>query len=96
MSKITQETVQKVSKLARIALKEGEAEQLSQSLTDIVSWVEQLQEVKVDNVVPMTSVEPQRLYRRQDVVDDGEIQSKVLENAPLTREGFYVVPKVVE
>ena len=96
MSKITQETVQKVSKLARIALKEGEAEQLSQSLSDIVSWVEQLQEVNVDHVEPMTSVEPQRLYRRQDVVDDGEIQSKVLENAPLTREGFYVVPKVVE
>jgi aspartyl-tRNA(Asn)/glutamyl-tRNA(Gln) amidotransferase subunit C len=96
VSKITQETVQKVSKLARIALKEGEAEQLSQSLSDIVSWVEQLQEVNVDHVEPMTSVEPQRLYRRQDVVDDGEIQSKVLENAPLTREGFYVVPKVVE
>lgn len=96
MSEITQETVEKVAKLARIALQDGEAQDLSEDLTNIVSWVEQLQEVDVEGVEPMTSVTPQRLHRREDAITDGNIQTDVLANAPLIREGFYAVPKVVE
>lgn len=96
MSEITEQTVKRVAKLARISLHKGEAIKLSSDLTNIVKWVEQLQEADVAGVEPMTSVTPQRLQRRSDEITDGNIQSKVLENAPLTREGFYAVPKVVE
>jgi len=93
---ITEETVKRVAKLARIALRDGETQKLSKDLTKIVSWVKQLQGADVDDVEPMTSVTPQKLTRRPDDITDGNIQKKILANAPLTREGFFAVTKVVE
>jgi aspartyl-tRNA(Asn)/glutamyl-tRNA(Gln) amidotransferase subunit C len=58
--------------------------------------MEQLNEVDVDGIEPMTSVTPMRLKRRADVVTDGDIQDRILKNAPDAREGFFAVPKVVE
>ena len=69
---------------------------LAQELSNILTFMEQLNEVDVEGVEPMTSVTPMRLKRRQDVVTEGEMQDKILANAPDAREGFFAVPKVVE
>ncbi|MEM7188968.1 MAG: Asp-tRNA(Asn)/Glu-tRNA(Gln) amidotransferase subunit GatC [Pseudomonadota bacterium] len=90
------ETVRRVAQLARIAVDESELEPLAGELNAILGWVEQLGEVDVDGVEPMTSVTPMSLKQREDAVTDGERQADVLSNAPDSREGFYAVPKVVE
>ena len=69
---------------------------LAQEFNTILGFIEQLGEVDVEGVEPMTSVTPQRLKRRADVVTDGDQQARVLANAPDAREGFFAVPKVVE
>ena len=89
-------TVRKVAKLARIAVEENEIEPLAKEISGILDWVEQLQEVDVDGVEPMTSAVPMRLKRRTDVVTDGSRRDDILANAPDAREGFFAVPKVVE
>ena len=96
MSAIDIETARRVAKLARIRVPEESLPQLAGELTDILNFMEQLNEVDVEGVEPMTSVTPMRLKRREDVVNDGGIQDKVLMNAPDAREGFFAVPKVVE
>ncbi|MCC5986998.1 MAG: Asp-tRNA(Asn)/Glu-tRNA(Gln) amidotransferase subunit GatC [Pararhodobacter sp.] len=96
MSAIDIETARRVAKLARIRVPEENLPQLAGELTDILNFMEQLNEVDVEGVEPMTSVTPMRLKRREDVVNDGGIQDKVLMNAPDAREGFFAVPKVVE
>jgi len=69
---------------------------LAQEFTNILGFIEQLNEVVVEGVEPMISVTPQRLYRRDDAVTDGDQQAAVLANAPDAREGFFAVPMVVE
>ena len=69
---------------------------LARELNGILHFMEQLNEVDVEGVQPMTGVEPMRLKRRQDIVTDGEMQDLILKNAPDAREGFFAVPKVVE
>lgn len=86
----------RVAKLARIAVPEAELPRLAGELNGILAFMEQLNEVDVEGVEPMTSVTPQRLKRREDVVTDGDQQEAVLANAPDAREGFFAVPKVVE
>ncbi len=86
----------RVAKLARIAVPEAELPRLAGELNGILAFMEQLNEVDVEEVEPMTSVTPQRLKRREDVVTDGDQQEAVLANAPDAREGFFAVPKVVE
>ncbi len=93
---IDTETARKVAHLARIEVAEAALEPLAGELSGILKFMEQLNEVDIDGVEPMTSVTPMALKKRQDVVSDGNIQSKVLANAPDTREGFFAVPKVVE
>jgi len=93
---IDEATVRRVAKLARLALEDREVEPLARELSTILDWVEQLGEVDVTGVEPMTSVGDLHLPMREDGVTDGEIRDKVLANAPDAREGFYVVPKVVE
>ena len=93
---IDKDTVRKVARLARIAEPEQRLEPLAKEISGILGWIEQLNEVDVEGVEPMVSVEPMRLKRRQDVVTDGNQQDKVLSNAPDAREGFFAVPKVVE
>ena len=90
------ETARRVAKLARIQVDDGDLAALAGELSNILGFMEQLNEVNVDGVEPMTSVTPMRLKRRADVVTEGNIQDKVLKNAPDAREGFFAVPKVVE
>ena len=89
-------TARKVAKLARIRVEEAALPALAGELSGILAFMEQLSEVDVTGVEPMTSVTPMRLPRRADVVTDGGIQDLVLKNAPDAREGFFAVPKVVE
>lgn len=93
---IDTETAAHVAKLARIKVEEEDLPDLAAAFNTIIGFVEQLNEVDVDGVEPMTSVTPMRLKRREDVVTEGDIQDKVLKNAPDAREGFFAVPKVVE
>lgn len=90
------QTVQKVAKLARLAITEDEAEKLVPELGGILNWVEQLGEVNTDNVEPLANVANIELRLRADEITDGGIQDNILANAPETMEGFFVVPKVVE
>jgi aspartyl-tRNA(Asn)/glutamyl-tRNA(Gln) amidotransferase subunit C len=89
-------TVRKVAHLARIAVRDDELAPLAAELNAILGWVEQLAEVDVTGVEPMTSVTPMALKRRSDEVTDGNRQADILANAPDAREGFFTVPKVVE
>lgn len=93
---IDTDTVRKVAMLARIAVTEDELAPLAGELNAILGWVEQLGEVNVAGVEPMTSVTPMDLKQRTDEVTDGDRQADVLANAPDAREGFFTVPKVVE
>ena len=93
---IDDQTAARVAKLARIKVEPEALPALAQEFTNILGFIEQLNEVDVEGVEPMTSVTPQRLKRRVDVVTDGDQPEKVLKNAPDAREGFFAVPKVVE
>lgn len=90
------ETARKVAHLARIRVEEDRLPALAEEFNNILGFIEQLNEVNVEEVEPMTSVTPMRLKRRADVVTDGGYQNKILSNAPDAREGFFAVPKVVE
>ena len=90
------DTARRVAKLARIRVEEADLPKLAGQLNDIVSFMEQLNEVDVTGIEPMTSVTPMRLKRRADVVTDGHIQAQILKNAPDAREGCFAVPKGVE
>ncbi len=89
-------TVRRIAHLARIAVDEKDVEHLRGELNAILQWVEQLREVEVAGVEPMTSVTPMKLRMRKDEVTDGGDAARVLANAPQTDDGFFVVPKVVE
>ena len=94
---IDENTVRKVAKLARIALPEERVAAMAAELNAIMAWIEQLNEVDVEGVEPMTSaVEGLSLPMREDVVTDGDDPDCVLKNAPKAEDGFFVVPKVVE
>lgn len=90
------DTARRVAKLARIRVEEDALPALADEFNAVLGFIEQLSEVDVDGVEPMTSVTPQRLKRREDGVTDGNMQEKILKNAPDAREGFFAVPKVVE
>ncbi len=89
-------TVTKIAKLSRIAVKEEEKAHLAKEISTILNWVEQLQEVKTDDVPQMTSVAAMELPRRKDEVTDGNYQEAVLINAPASDYGCFLVPKVIE
>ena len=93
---IDESTAARVAKLARIKVEPEALPALAAEFNTILGFIEQLSEVDIDGVEPMTSVTPQRLTRRDDVVTDGDRQAGVLANAPDAREGFFAVPKVVE
>lgn len=93
---VDEATVRRVAHLARIRVEEAELGPLATELSRILAFAEQLAEVDVEGVEPMTSVTPMALKMREDVVTDGGARDAVLANAPLTREGFFAVPKVVE
>ena len=89
-------TVRHIAKLARLAVTDAEVEALVPELNNILGWVEQLSEVDVAGVEPMTAVIPNTLRLREDEVTDGGKREAVLGNAPVAEHGFFVVPKVIE
>lgn len=93
---VNQATVRHIARLARIAVSDQEVDALVPELNNILHWVEQLQEVDVTGVEPMTAVIPNHLRLRDDVVTDGNKRDDVLANAPVAEHGFYAVPKVIE
>ncbi len=89
-------TVAKIAHLARIRVAEDDLDGLAGELSQIISWIEQLDEVDTDGVAPMTSVVAVSLPQRQDEVTDGGYADKILADAPAARRGFFTVPKVIE
>jgi len=90
------DTARKVAHLARIRVEEADLTALADRLSGILAFMEQLNEVDVTGVEPMTGVVPMRLALRNDTVTAGGMAAQVLANAPDAREGFFAVPKVVE
>lgn len=90
------QTVRHIAKLARISVSDSEVEALAPELSNILGWIEQLQEVDVSGVQPMTAVIANKLRLRDDEVSDGGIREEVLKNAPVAEHGFFAVPKVIE
>ena len=89
-------TVRRVAKLARIREAEDRLAPLAQELSSIMGWIDQLNEVDVDGVEPMTSAVAAKLPMREDAVTDGGDRDAIIANAPAEADGFFVVPKVVE
>lgn len=89
-------TVRRIAHLARIAVEDGEVEHLRGEINAILAFVEQLSEVDVEGVEPMTSVTPMAMKKREDKVTDGGIADQVVANAPAAQDHFFTVPKVVE
>ncbi len=94
---LDQAAIRRIAKLARLAVTDdAEVAHLQGEMNAILSFVEQLNEVDVTGVEPMTSVMPMRMKKRQDVVTDGEIADLVIANAPASENNFFMVPKVIE
>ena len=89
-------TVRHIARLARIAVSNEEVAALAPELSNILGWIEQLSEVDVAGIEPMTAVIPNTLRLREDVVTDGNRRDEILANAPLAEHGFFAVPKVIE
>ncbi len=96
MSDIDKATVAKIARLSRIKIEEDKLDALAGDLTNILHFVEQLEEVNTDNIQPMASPVNAKLCWRQDEVADGDKQESVLKNAPRPEYGFFAVPKVIE
>ena len=90
------DTVRRVAHLARIAVAEDEVAGLQSELNAILAFIEQLGEVRVDGVEPMTSVTPMDMRMRQDKVNDGGMADAIVKNAPATEDHYFLVPKVME
>jgi aspartyl-tRNA(Asn)/glutamyl-tRNA(Gln) amidotransferase subunit C len=90
------ETVRRIAHLARIKVTASEVPHLQGELNAMLAFVEQLSEVDIEGVEPMTSVTPMQMKKRRDVVNDGEIADDIVRNAPATEGHYFLVPKVVE
>lgn len=93
---VDRKTVAKIASLARISVPEDRLDGMTDELNNILGWVEQLAEVDVEGVAPMTSAVETKLYRREDIVTDGAKADDILANAPHAEYGFFAVPKVLE
>jgi len=93
---IDKDKIKHVSKLARILVEEKKIEGLTKDLTSIFKFIEQLKKLNTDNIEPLSSISNQPLRSRKDVINDGKIREKILENSPQKNEEFFVVPKVIE
>ena len=89
-------TVKRVARLARLAVTDDEAVRMTGELNGILGFVEQLSEVDVTGVEPMTSVIPMAMKMRKDEVNDGNMADRIVANAPVSEQNFFEVPKVVE
>ncbi|MCC5980060.1 MAG: Asp-tRNA(Asn)/Glu-tRNA(Gln) amidotransferase subunit GatC [Salinarimonas sp.] len=93
---VDQETVRRIARLARIAVSDDDVPHLQGELNAILAFVEQLGEVDVTDVEPMTSVTPMAMKMREDGITDGDRPTDIVANAPASDDGFFLVPKVVE
>ncbi len=93
---VDQAAVRRIARLARIRVSETEIPHLQGEINAILAFVEALNAVDVEGVEPMTSVIPMKLPLRADIVDDGDIEPLIMANAPLSEDGFFLVPKVIE
>jgi aspartyl-tRNA(Asn)/glutamyl-tRNA(Gln) amidotransferase subunit C len=93
---VDKDTVRRIAKLSRIALDEARVGPMVDELNGIFTWVQQLNEVNIEGVPPMTSVVEQRLKMREDKITDGGNANELMANAPQDEDHFFVVPKVVE
>ena len=93
---IDKETVKHISKLAKISLEDKKIESLSKDLTSIMKFIEKLNKLNTDKIVPLTSIIDASLKSRKDEVKDGKIRDQVLKNSPEKNDEFFVVPKVIE
>lgn len=93
---IDKETVRRVAGLANIEMTEAALDETTPKVAGIMKWIEQLAEVNTDNVEPLANVVDSELHLRKDIVTDGNCAEAVLANAPEAKQGFFVVPKVVE
>jgi aspartyl-tRNA(Asn)/glutamyl-tRNA(Gln) amidotransferase subunit C len=93
---VDQNTVRRIARLARIAIADEDVPHLQGELNAILAFVEQLNEVEIGGVEPMTSVTPMPMKKRRDAVSDGGYPDKIVANAPATEDNFFLVPKVVE
>ena len=89
-------TVKRVAHLSRLAITDDEAEKMKDELNAILGFVEQLSEVDVTGVEPLTSVVKVEMKKREDKVTDGGYAAQIVANAPDTEDNFFLVPKVVE
>lgn len=96
MSNVTAENIKKISRLARIEIKEEERENLAKQVGGIIGWVEALNEVNTDNVEPLTNIHGESLRLNKDEVLDGNIAEDVLKNSKDAKYGYFAVPKVIE
>jgi aspartyl-tRNA(Asn)/glutamyl-tRNA(Gln) amidotransferase subunit C len=93
---VDNKTVRHIARLARIALSDEQVAPMADELNGILGWVEQLNDVDVSGVSPLTSVVAHKLRMRDDIVTEGGQADSLMENAPLAEDHFFVVPKVVE
>ena len=93
---LDKEIVTHIAKLARLEITESDLDVMSKELSEIISWIEQLEEVDIEGLEPMTSVVEMELRAREDVVTEGGHAEDIVANAPERREHFFVVPKVIE
>ncbi|MGH6908285.1 MAG: Asp-tRNA(Asn)/Glu-tRNA(Gln) amidotransferase subunit GatC [Aestuariivirga sp.] len=93
---VDQATVRRVARLARIKLKDDDVPRLAGELNSILHWIEQLNEVDIAGVEPLTSVVTMKMKMREDEVTDGRCAAEVMQNAPAQEDNFFMVPKVVE
>jgi aspartyl-tRNA(Asn)/glutamyl-tRNA(Gln) amidotransferase subunit C len=93
---VDEATVRRVAKLARIKVKEENVGRLAGELNSILHWIEQLNEVDVSGVEPLTSVVNVKMKMRKDAVTDGNNPKAAVANAPATEDDYFLVPKVIE
>ena len=93
---VDKDMVARIAKLSRISVQKDKLVDFSLDLSNIIEWVDNLNEVNTSNIKPMTSIVETELSLREDKINDGNYQDKILSNAPESNEGFFVVPKVVE
>ena len=93
---IDKKLVKKIASLSKIKVDDQDVEQLSQELSKIITWVEKLNEVETKNVTPVTNPSDIKIPIREDKVNDGKIEEKILKNAPEEKGGYFIVPKVIE
>lgn len=89
-------TVRRIARLARLRLDDADVPRLQAELNGILGWIEQLNEVDVDGIEPLTGAAQMALKMRDDVVTDGSIRDAILANAPERAGVYFTVPKVVE